>query len=85
MKRPIEFPENENLESLEYLCPGDLKPWPRNARMHSLKQLRQLAQSIEQFGFTNPCSSSKPRFHASVGGIKQLVVHSDDASLPAGG
>lgn len=32
----------------------ELKPCPRNARTHSRKQLRQLANSIERFGFTNP-------------------------------
>jgi len=32
----------------------DLKPCPRNARTHSRKQLRQIAKSIERFGFTNP-------------------------------
>ena len=33
---------------------GDLSPWARNARTHSKKQLRQLAESIRTFGFTNP-------------------------------
>jgi DNA modification methylase len=32
----------------------DLTPWVRNARTHSKKQVRQIAQSIETFGFTNP-------------------------------
>jgi ParB-like chromosome segregation protein Spo0J len=32
----------------------DLTPNPRNARTHPKKQLRQLASSIERFGFTNP-------------------------------
>jgi DNA modification methylase len=31
-----------------------LRPWTRNARTHSRKQLRQIADSIERFGFTNP-------------------------------
>ena len=31
-----------------------LKPYDRNARTHSPKQIRQLAASIEEFGFTNP-------------------------------
>ena len=33
---------------------GDLKPSPRNARMHSARQIKQIAASIEAFGFTNP-------------------------------
>lgn len=32
----------------------ELKPAHRNARTHSRKQLRQIADSIERFGFTNP-------------------------------
>ncbi len=31
-----------------------LTPWARNARTHSKKQIRQIADSIRQFGFTNP-------------------------------
>src|SRR5262245_42127275 len=31
-----------------------LRPWARNARSHSRKQIRQIADSIERFGFTNP-------------------------------
>jgi DNA modification methylase len=31
-----------------------LRPYPRNARTHSNKQLRQIASSIQQFGFINP-------------------------------
>lgn len=33
---------------------GDLKPYPRNARRHSRKQLRKIAESLERFGWTNP-------------------------------
>lgn len=31
-----------------------LRPWPRNARTHSRKQVKQIADSIQRFGFTNP-------------------------------
>ena len=31
-----------------------LKPYPGNARTHSRKQVRQIADSIARFGFTNP-------------------------------
>ena len=31
-----------------------LRPAPRNARTHSKKQLRLVADSIRAFGFTNP-------------------------------
>ena len=31
-----------------------LTPWTRNARSHSTKQIRQIAASIREFGFTTP-------------------------------
>jgi hypothetical protein len=34
--------------------PADLRPNPRNPRTHSKKQIRQIADSILTFGFTNP-------------------------------
>ncbi len=40
--------------TIEHLAPGDLRPWARNARTHSKKQLKQIAESIRIFGFTNP-------------------------------
>lgn len=39
---------------IEQIAPSALKPWARNARTHSKKQLRQIADSIHSFGFTNP-------------------------------
>lgn len=33
---------------------GTLRPYARNARTHSKKQVKQIAASIERFGFTNP-------------------------------
>ena len=43
-----------NDETLSMIPPDRLRPWERNARTHSRKQLRQIADSIEAFGFTNP-------------------------------
>ena len=34
--------------------PEDLRPYANNARSHSRKQIKQIAESIERFGFTNP-------------------------------
>ena len=31
-----------------------LRPYARNARVHSKKQIKQIAASIDRFGFTNP-------------------------------
>ena len=39
---------------IEYVEVSQLKPWAKNARTHSKKQIRQVADSIETFGFTNP-------------------------------
>src|ERR1700733_1218190 len=40
--------------SIEYLPVASLRPYGSNARTHSKKQIRQIANSIERFGFTNP-------------------------------
>lgn len=40
--------------SLEARPPSELRPYARNARTHSRRQIRQIADSIERFGFTNP-------------------------------
>jgi len=50
---------------VQYLAVSDLKPNPRNARLHSKKQLHQIAASISEFGFNVPvlidCGSSISR------------------------
>ena len=33
---------------------SELKPWANNARTHSKKQIKQIAASIKEYGFTNP-------------------------------
>jgi DNA modification methylase len=40
--------------AVEHRPPGALRPYARNARRHSKRQVRQIAASIERFGFTNP-------------------------------
>ena len=39
---------------IQYIAVAALTPWARNARTHSKKQIRQIAASIAEFGFTNP-------------------------------
>ena len=39
---------------IEHRTIASLTPWANNARTHSKKQVRQIADSIGQFGFTNP-------------------------------
>jgi DNA modification methylase len=41
-------------QKVNYLAPSALRPYAANARVHSKKQIRQIARSIERFGFTNP-------------------------------
>jgi len=41
-------------EKLQDFSPEVLKPNPRNARTHSKKQIKQIAQSIRAFGFIAP-------------------------------
>ena len=39
---------------IEYTHVNELRPYAANARTHSNKQIRQIAKSIERFGFCNP-------------------------------
>ncbi len=39
---------------IQYFSPAQLQPRARNPRVHSKKQIRQIAESIKKFGFTNP-------------------------------
>jgi len=39
---------------IEHVAIEALRPWARNARTDSKKQIRQIADSIRAFGFTNP-------------------------------
>ncbi len=39
---------------ITYVSPARLRPAATNARAHSKKQLKQIARSIERFGFVNP-------------------------------
>lgn len=45
--------------SVTYLKISDLKPYERNSRRHSKAQIRQIAESIKEFGFTNPALIDK--------------------------
>src|SRR5207247_3614002 len=39
---------------IDYMRVRELRPYPNNARTHSKKQIRQIANSITKFGFCNP-------------------------------
>lgn len=61
---------------IEHVAICHLVPWARNARTHSKKQIRQIAESIEAFGFTNPILIDEHRTilagHGRVEGAKLL-------------
>lgn len=40
--------------TIKEIAVAELRPWTKNPRLHSKKQIRQLAHAIETFGFTNP-------------------------------
>ena len=40
--------------TIQAISISQIKPNPRNLRTHSSKQIRQIANSIAAFGFTNP-------------------------------
>jgi DNA modification methylase len=65
-------------DTIEHHAPSTLKPWANNARTHSKKQLRQIADSIELFGFTNPVLIDKDNVilagHGRVEAAKQLKL-----------
>jgi DNA modification methylase len=46
--------EDAMLLAITYRAVADLKPYARNARTHSRKQVKQIAAAIKEFGFTNP-------------------------------
>ena len=51
---PISQPDAVQPIAIEPMPVASLRPHPGNARTHSRKQIRQIADSIERFGFTNP-------------------------------
>src|ERR1700730_14947108 len=47
--------------AIQYIFPDDVRPYAGNARTHSKKQIRQIADSIQRFGFANPVLVSGDR------------------------
>ena len=56
-----------------------LRPYSRNARTHSKKQIRQIANSIERFSFNNPVLiDDDMQIIAGHGRVQaHLVIHFD--------
>ncbi len=60
---------------IEYLSPHDLHPYKRNARTHSKAQIKQIADSIEEFGFTIPILiDSKNMILAGHGRVRAAIL-----------
>ncbi len=63
---------------IEYLSTRALSRYPRNARTHSKKQIKQIADSIRQFGFTNPLLIDKDNMilagHGRLAGAQLLAM-----------
>ena len=67
---------DHNDHQIEMIAVGDLIPWARNARTHSRKQIRQIADSIETFGFTNPVLiDERRRILAGHGRVAAAKLH----------
>lgn len=54
MTKKINFKHLGNNLDISYVTLNELKPHKSNARTHSKKQINQIADSIREFGFTNP-------------------------------
>ena len=50
---------------IEYINVDDLKAYERNARTHSDEQVKQVAESIKEFGFTQ-LRRKAPSFRAEI-------------------
>ena len=54
MELAVSMPVRTNHPHIEMVSHGALQPNPKNPRNHSAKQLQQIANSIERFGFIVP-------------------------------
>mgnify|MGYP001599283449 CR=1 FL=1 len=62
--------------------PRDLKPWPKNPRTHSDKQLVKLKASIQKFGFTAPVLIDEAGVILSGHGRVQAAMELGLATIP---
>ena len=40
--------------NVEYIAPGELTPYGKNAKRHPAEQVKRIANSIKEFGFQQP-------------------------------
>jgi hypothetical protein len=67
---------------IERLALSRLKPWPRNARIHSRMQVKQLAESIQKFGFTQPVLIDEDNYILAGHGRVNAAAQLDYAEVP---
>ncbi len=74
--------------SITFRRVADLTPNPRNARTHSRRQIRQIADSIKNFGFLNPILIDEAGMvvagHGRLAGAKLLGITSVPTICAAG-
>jgi ParB-like chromosome segregation protein Spo0J len=70
-------------DRIENLSPSALQPYSRNARTHSKRQIRQIADSIRRFGFTNPVLIDKANIILAGHGRVAAATHLGVDAVPA--
>jgi DNA modification methylase len=66
--------------NIEHIDIRDLRPYPKNARTHSRKQISQIAKSIKRFGFCNPVLiDDKNQIVAGHGRVEAAKLNGMDA------
>src|SRR4249920_3858835 len=67
------------MHQIKWVSPDALKPNPRNARTHSKKQIRQIADSIVAYGFVVPLLADESLMtlagHGRLGAAKLLGLN----------
>ena len=81
-KRAPALPTLPPLPAFEYRAISSLKPNPRNARTHSKKQVREIARSIEAFGFNNPLLTDSDGMVLAGHGRLEAAKHLGWAQVP---
>ena len=65
---------------VEYLSPGELHPYPLNAKIHTPEQVKRIAESIKQFGFKQPIVIDRDNVviigHGRLFAAKELMLDS---------
>lgn len=58
--------------NIKYMNIRDLKPYKKNAKKHSKEQVEQIANSIKEFGFTQPVIIDKTKIYVIIKTVKEV-------------